>query len=205
LERLAGSPHPARARTAQVGVLPRLPRHVTEAIDHGIYLVADNRVRKALFPGLDVRENLMTGALARVSRAGLMRPAAEQFAAAKVIARLGVKCSGADQPVMELSGGNQQKVAFGRWLVRMDAAVRDIPPVLLLDNPTEGVDVGAKAEIYALIREFARAGAALLIASAEFAELIGLADRVYCISHGRVAACLPRAELSEERLLLEVA
>jgi ribose transport system ATP-binding protein len=106
---------------------------------------------------------------------------------------------------MELSGGNQQKVAFGRWLVRMDAVARDTTPVLLLDNPTEGVDVGAKAEIYLLIREFARAGAGVLIASAEFAELISLSDRVYCISHDRVAACLPRAELSEERLLLEVA
>ncbi len=204
LERLAGSPHPARAAAARIGPLARLPRSVDEAIAAGIYLVADNRVRKALFPGLDVRENLMTGALAQLSRRGFMREAEERTQAKRVIERLRVKCSGAAQPVMELSGGNQQKVAFGRWLVRMDKA-GGAPPVLLLDNPTEGVDVGAKAEIYALIRDFARAGAAVLIASAEFGELIGICDRVYCISHDRVATCVPRDALSEERLLLEVA
>jgi ribose transport system ATP-binding protein len=205
IERLAGAAHHARAAAARVGALGGLPGSVGAAIDAGIYLVADNRVQKALFPGLDVQENLVTGTLAEISRGGFVDAKTEREESAVVVERLQVKCSGLRQSVMELSGGNQQKVAFGRWLVRMARATSKEPPILLLDNPTEGVDVGAKAEIYALIRSFAREGAAILIASAEFAELIALCDRVYCISHGRIANCLARAELSEERLLLEVA
>jgi ribose transport system ATP-binding protein len=205
LERLAGMPHPSRAVEARVGVLDRLPPSVGKAIDAGVYLVADDRVRKALFPGLDVQENLVTGALAKFSRNGFVRTQLEARETAQAVSRLKVKCSSPRQPVMELSGGNQQKVAFGRWLVRMTREEATEPPILLLDNPTEGVDVGAKAEIYALIRSFARDGAAVLIASAEFAELIALCDRVYCIAHGRVANCLPHTDLTEEHLLLEVA
>ena len=205
LERLCGVPHESHSAFARVGKLPSLPRSVGQAIDAGIYLVADNRVRKALFPGLDVGENLVTGALAQISRHSFVRPRIEAQETGRVIARLAVKCRGVRQNVMELSGGNQQKVAFGRWLVRMARGDGVDPPILLLDNPTEGVDVGAKAEIYALIRDFTRAGAAVLIASAEFSALIALSDRVYCIAHHRLATCLPRADLSEERLLLEVA
>ncbi len=205
LERLCGVPHEAKSAFARVGPLSSLPRSVGQAIAAGIYLVADNRVRKALFPGLDVSENLVTGALAQLSRNSFIRPRIEAEETRRVITRLAVKCRGVGQNLMELSGGNQQKVAFGRWLVRMARGASADPPILLLDNPTEGVDVGAKAEIYALIRDFTREGAAVLIASAEFAELIALSDRVYCISHHRLATCLPRVELSEERLLLEVA
>ncbi len=205
LERLCGAPHEAHSGFARIGPLPSLPRSVGQAIDAGIYLVADNRVRKALFPGLDVGENLVTGALAQLSRKSVMRPRIEAQETERIIARLAVKCRGARQNIMELSGGNQQKVAFGRWLLRMGRSGGADPPILLLDNPTEGVDVGAKAEIYALIRDFTRQGAAVLIASAEFAELIALSDRIYCISHHRLGTCLPRSDLSEERLLLEVA
>jgi len=122
-----------------------------------------------------------------------------------VIRRLDIRCYGPRQDVMTLSGGNQQKVAFGRWLLRMARGDRKAPPVLLLDNPTEGVDVGAKAEIYRLIHGLAREGAAVLVASAEFAELLALCDRVHCIAHGRLGPALPRAGLTEDRLLLEVA
>ena len=103
---------------------------------------------------------------------------------------------------MQLSGGNQQKVVFGRWLTRVDRS--DAPPLFLLDNPTEGVDVGSKAELYALIGDMVRQGASVLISSAEFAELIALCDRIYCIADQQVGRCLPRAEFSEDRLLEEV-
>jgi len=205
LERLAGFRHAARAARVQLPGLDRLPADVAEAIGAGIYLVADDRVRKALFPGLDVEENLTSGALAQISRGPFVRSRLAVAEARRVIERLRVRCSGPRQEVMHLSGGNQQKVAIGRWLLRMARGAPDRPPLLLLDNPTEGVDVGAKAEIYALIRDFARQGAAILIASAEFAELIALCDRVYCIAHGRLASCLPRQDLTEDRLLLEVA
>ncbi len=201
LECLAGAAHAATAREVRIADLQRLPRSVTEAIDHGIYLVADDRLRKAMFGGLSVEENVLAGSLAQISRRGVVQTGLALSIVRDIIARLRVKCSGPHQDVLQLSGGNQQKVVFGRWLARIG---RGGPPVLLLDNPTEGVDVGSKAELYALIRDLARQGAAVLIASAEFSELIALCDRVYCIGHGRLTACLPRAELSEDRLLLEV-
>ena len=202
LERLAGVAHPATAEAARIGELTRLPRDVAEAIDHGIYLVSDDRLRKAIFRGLSVEENVLAGSLAKFSARGFMRFGPALAAVRDIIARLRIKCSGPHQDVLQLSGGNQQKAVFGRWLARIGDSGQ--APVLLLDNPTEGVDVGSKAELYALIRNLARDGAAVLIASAEFSELIALCDRVYCVTGGRLAACLPREELSEDRLLLEV-
>ena len=202
LERLAGAPHPAGAGEARIAGLPRLPRSVGEAIDHGIFLVSDDRLRKAIFRGLSVEENVLAGSLAQISRGGFVQTGPALATVRGIIAKLRVKCAGPHQDVLQLSGGNQQKVVFGRWIARIGS--KAAPPVLLLDNPTEGVDVGAKAELYALIRDLARQGAAVLIASAEFPELIALCDRVYCIAGNRLATCLPRAELSESRLLLEV-
>ena len=205
LERLAGVPHPSRAARVMLPRLLRLPRSVGEAIAAGICLVADNRVQNALFPGLDVRENLSSATLRWFSRGSFVRSRAEASAAGDVISQLRVKCAGPEQDIMQLSGGNQQKVAFGRWLLRTTQAGQSAPPLLLLDNPTEGVDVGAKADIYALIRDFAHAGAAVLIASSEFAELIALCNRVHCIAHGRLGPAVQRDALTEDRLLLEVA
>ncbi len=202
LERLAGVQHPATAEEMRIAGLARLPRSVGEAIDHGIFLVSDDRLRKAIFHGLSVEENVLAGSLAQISRGGFVRSGPASALVRDIVARLRVKCSGPGQDVLQLSGGNQQKVVFGRWIARIGRM--DTPPVLLLDNPTEGVDVGAKAELYALVRGLAQQGAAVLIASAEFPELIALCDRVHCIAGGRFAACLTRAELSESRLLLEV-
>ena len=210
LERLAGVPHPARADRARLASLPRLPRSVAEAVGAGIVLVADDRLRKAVFRGLSVEENLLSASLAlpQVTRWGFVRARAALALARAVIGRLRVKCTGPHQDIAQLSGGNQQKVAFGRWLARAadDAASGQggPPAVLLLDNPTEGVDVGSKAELHALVRNLARQGAAVLVASAEFAELAALCDRVYCIARGSARSCLLRDALSEDRLVLEV-
>ena len=203
LERLAGVPHPARAERARLAGLSRLPRSVAEAIGAGIVLVADDRLRKTVFRGLTVEENLLSGSLAHLSRAGLWRGRAALDLARRVIARLRVKCAGPSQAIEQLSGGNQQKVAFGRWLARAEREGGH-PAVLLLDNPTEGVDVGSKAEIHGLVRDLARQGTAVLVASAEFAELAALCDRVYPIAGGAMRVCLPRETLSEDRLVLEV-
>ncbi len=207
LECLAGAPRTAAtARAVRLAGLSRLPGNVAEAIDGGIYLVADDRLRKAIFRGLSVEENVLTGSLRQVSRGGFVQAGRALATVRDIVTRLRVKCSGPRQDIMQLSGGNQQKVVFGRWLARLGARLdaTSTPPVLLLDNPTEGVDVGSKAELYALIRDLARQGAAVLIASAEFSELIALCDRVYCITGGHLGACVPRDELSEDRLLLEV-
>ncbi|WP_131195812.1 sugar ABC transporter ATP-binding protein [Lichenihabitans psoromatis] len=204
IEAMAGGrPTPGGGQIALNG-LERLPRNVDEATEQGIYLIADNRLKKALFPGLTIEENLMTGSLDHVSRFGFMRDRETLASAEHVIDQLGVKCSGPAQDILQLSGGNQQKVAFGRWLVRMARGPAAVPPLLLLDNPTEGVDVGSKAELYALIRGFAKQGASVVIASAEFGELLKLCDRIYCITDDRLSSCLDRADFSEERLLLEV-
>ena len=202
LECLAGATTLQAGDRVRIADLQRLPRSVAEALDHGIYLVADDRLRKAMFRGLSVQENVLAGSLRQVSRHGFIRAAAALVLVRGILARLRVKCSGVQQDALQLSGGNQQKLVFGRWLARIGQG--DDPPVLLLDNPTEGVDVGSKAELYALIRDLARRGAAVLIASSEFPELIALCDRVYCIRDRRLTVCLSRDELSEDRLLLEV-
>jgi ribose transport system ATP-binding protein len=204
LERLAGVSHAAVAGAARLGGLSRLPRSVEEAIDHGIYLIADNRLRKALFPRLSLEENILTGSLRQASSRGFMQTGLALRMAQEIIQRLSVKCSGPQQEVLSLSGGNQQKVVFGRWLARLAHNTTTASPLMLLVNPTEGVDVGSKAELYAVIRELARQGASVLVSSTEFDELIKLCDRVYCIAHGTISACVPRTALTESRLLLEV-
>ena len=204
LERLAGVPHAAHGGPVTLGALKRLPRSVGEALDASIYLIADDRKRNAIFSGLTIEENLATGSLAQFSRAGFIRAQLALRSAETIIRQLQIKCSGAAQDVGQLSGGNQQKVAFGRWLTRMQQTDVDHPPIFLLDNPTEGVDVGSKAEIYALVRDSAKRGAAVLISSSDFAELTALCDSIYCIAHGVLQAPLSRDALSEDRLLLEV-
>ena len=204
VETLAGARRQAGGGAITLNGLDRLPRSVDEATAHGIYLIADNRLKKALFPGLTIEENLMTGSLDHTSRFGFTRASVTWAAARDVIARLAVKCAGPAQDVLQLSGGNQQKVAFGRWLVRMARGPAALPPLLLLDNPTEGVDVSSKAELYGLIRGFAERGASVIITSAEFGEMIKLCDRIYCVADDRLGTCLGRADYSEERLLLEV-
>ena len=166
--------------------------------------MAEERSKKALFPGLSIAENLVTASLGVLGRAGFVGDQHMKTPVRDAIARLSVKCAGPDQDVVELSGGNQQKVAFARWLLRMAKSDAALKPLLLLDNPTEGVDVGSKAEIYELIRSLARSRASVLITSTEFPEMLKLCDRIYCIAHRTVGVCLPRAEFSEERLLLAV-
>ena len=204
LETLAGAGAKIEAREIVVNGKQSCPRSVAEAIDRGVYLVAEERIKNALFPGLSVAENLLTASLRLLSRAGFIRDQYTKGPVRDAISRLSVKCSGPEQDVLELSGGNQQKIAFARWLLRMAKSDPALRPLLLLDNPTEGVDIGSKAEIYQLIKTLARKGASVLITSTEFPELLKLCDRIYCISHNSVDVCLQRAEFSEERLLLAV-
>jgi ribose transport system ATP-binding protein len=209
LETLAGARvvssehHAARSTGVALNGLDYLPRSVAEANDAGIFIVADERQRKALFPGLTVGENLMTGTLEANGRYGFMEARRETELAEGLIRDLRIKCEGAAQDIGQLSGGNQQKVAFGRWIARMRRTSRKAP-LFLLDNPTEGVDVGAKAELYALIRGFAQDGASVLITSAEFGELLALCDRIYVVRNGEVTRDIKRGACGEEQLLLEV-
>lgn len=205
LERLAGAGHPAEVSAARVGSLGHLPKTVAEAVGHGVYLIPDNRALKSMLRPLSIADNLVAGSLSLFSHYGFFKERACNAESGEVIQQLGIKCQSYDQPSMELSGGNQQKVVFGRWVMRMTGLGSSArQTVFLLDNPTEGVDVGAKAEIYALIRRYADDGAAVLISSVEFPELVSLCDRVYCISHGAVSACVDRSSLSEDLLMVRV-
>ncbi len=160
----------------------------------GIALVTEDRKAEGLHLASSIRDNVALPSLGRISRFGIRRPAGEAAVAADAVRRLGVRCSGIAQAAATLSGGNQQKVVIGKWLATD-------PRVLLLDEPTRGIDVGAKQEIYALIRTLAAEGLAILMVSSELPELLLLADRIIVMSEGRKTGDLTRAEASEEAIM----
>jgi ABC-type sugar transport system ATPase subunit len=168
----------------------RSPR---EAVALGIGLVPEDRKIEGLILSMTVAENLSLASLPRMGRWGAIPRGADRAAVAEAVARLSLKCAGPDQPVSELSGGNQQKVVLGRWL-----ATR--PRVLVLDEPTKGVDVGAKAEIRALVRRLAAEGAGILLISSEMEE-VREADRILVFRAGRISAELSAAEATDAALM----
>jgi ribose transport system ATP-binding protein len=174
--------------------LPRLFRSPKEAVAHGIALVTENRKDEGLLLPLSIRANLTLSRLGELCRRGFLRPEAERAAARALSSRLGVKCASLEQPVGQLSGGNQQKVVLGRWLDR------DFD-VLLCDEPTRGVDVAARAEIHELLRELAGAGKAIVVVSSEIEELRALCDRIVVLSGGSVAATFARDRFDQDAIL----
>ncbi|GAB3480978.1 sugar ABC transporter ATP-binding protein [Nocardiopsis coralliicola] len=173
---------------------PVRSRTPEEAVASGIAYVPEDRKEQGLLRDFDVRTNLTLGALGRVARRGVVDPAREAVAAEELRTRLLVKCRDTAQAVGDLSGGNQQKVVLGRWVFTE-------PELLILDEPTRGVDVGAKYEIYRIIRELARNGTAVLLISSELPELLGMCDRIHTMSQGRITGCLDAAEAGQEALM----
>ena len=165
-----------------------------EAIRAGIALVPEDRKGQALILDMALRVNLSLVSLRRDQRFGFLDMGREADLVDQTIGRLSIRCQGSEQPVKYLSGGNQQKVVLGRWLA-MD------PSLLLLDEPTRGVDVGSKEEIYRLIEQLAARGVAVLFVSSEMEEILGLADRVLVMHQGSITGELDRDELSEERIM----
>jgi ribose transport system ATP-binding protein len=163
------------------------------AQQHGIHYIPADRHREGLFESLSVRENAAANALAGYSRGGLVGRESERRAVVAEIERLDVRTPSPDTPVTALSGGNQQKVVFARALLSE-------PAVLLCDEPTQGVDVGARAEIYTLLRALAAEGKAILVCSSDAQELEGLCDRVVIMSRGNAVASLSGDEVTEERI-----
>ncbi|MGD9483099.1 sugar ABC transporter ATP-binding protein [Streptomyces sp. TRM70308] len=158
-----------------------LPRHdVAASLAAGVGFVPEDRKGQGLVLGASVGENLGLVTLRRASRGGLVDRAGQRRAAAAMAARLGVRMAGLDQPARTLSGGNQQKVAIGKWLL---AGSR----LLILDEPTRGVDVGAKVEIYRLVNELTAAGHGVLMVSSDLPEVLGMSDRVLVMCRGRLA------------------
>lgn len=169
-------------------------RHPAEAKEHGIAMVTEDRKRLGLFQQMSVRENITMCTLAESVQVGLLRMGRESQAARESIASLGVKTASPETAITSLSGGNQQKCIIARWL-------RTNPEVLLLDDPTRGVDVGAKAELYQLIDKLCRQGLAMIVTSSELPELITLCDRILVLCEGQLTGELTKSEFSEERIM----
>ncbi|WP_329315570.1 sugar ABC transporter ATP-binding protein [Streptomyces sp. NBC_01278] len=169
-------------------------RRPSDAIRAGIGLAPEERKAQALFLDRSVRDNIALAVLDRLSRLRFVRRAAEKELARKYTGLLRVRTPSVEREVRTLSGGNQQKVVLARWLARR-------PKVLILDEPTRGIDVGAKAEIHRIIADLAEAGVALLVISSELPEVLGLADRVLVMQGGRITGELDRAEATEEAVL----
>lgn len=163
------------------------------AMRAGIAYVPEDRVRDALFPDLSISRNLSVTRLSETSKAGIMDGRAERSRARGLIQEFKVKATSEAQPIGSLSGGNQQKVVLARWMQRD-------PKVLLLDEPTQGVDVGARAEIHRLVRDACARGMAVVVVSSEFDELVALCDRVLLVHRGKAVEEVSAAELSEEVL-----
>jgi ribose transport system ATP-binding protein len=169
-------------------------RSPQEAINAGIGFVTENRKEEGLILSMPIAANVTFASLKRVARFGLVDRKAENKLTQELGSDLKLKYGGPSKNAGTLSGGNQQKVVLAKWLARN-------PEILLLDEPTRGVDVGAKAEIYALIRRFAEKGLALLVVSSELPELMTLCDRILVMSQHRVVGELQRPDFSEEKIL----
>jgi rhamnose transport system ATP-binding protein len=166
----------------------------TRAIECGIAYVPEDRRRHGVILDLAISANVTLASLNRFSRRGFIDLQSEREIAAEYTRRLGVKTPTICAPVATLSGGNQQKVALSRWLVTK-------PSVLILDEPTQGIDVGAKAEVHALMTELASQGVAILMISSELPEILAMSDRVAVMCGGTIVATLDRAEALPERIL----
>lgn len=165
-----------------------------DAIRHGLALAPEDRKREGLVLGLSVLENASLASLPRYDRAGLVDRRAEHRMATGVVERFKVKTPSVHQTIRNLSGGNQQKVILGKWLATD-------PMVVLLDEPTRGIDVQAKEEIYTLIHQLSTDGLAVVFVSSEMPEVLALADRIVVLCEGRKTAEYSRAEIDEESLM----
>jgi ABC-type sugar transport system ATPase subunit len=160
----------------------------------GVALVSEDRKRLGLFANLGVGANVSICTLERARRAGLVSPRRERRLAGEVIGQLGVKTAGLETAVTSLSGGNQQKAIIARWLLTQ-------PKVLLLDDPTRGVDVGAKAELYRLMDRLCRQGLGIIVTSSELPELLTVCDRILVLCEGRLTAEFAAAGATEQAIM----
>jgi ribose transport system ATP-binding protein len=168
--------------------------HPRDAIAAGLLLVPEDRRHHGLVQTESIRANVALPNLDKLNRLRWVLRARETALCDETISRLGVRTSGPGQTVGLLSGGNQQKVVLGKWLARR-------PHVMIFDEPTRGVDVGARSEIYALMDRLAGEGVAILMISSDLEEVLNMSDRVLVLHHGKLAGELPRSELTEEAVM----
>ena len=165
-----------------------------QAMKQGIAFVTEDRKTEGLVLDFSIKDNMTLTSLQSISKAGVIQTKKEYEETAKYIEQLKVRCAGAEQSVGSLSGGNQQKVVIAKWL-------RTKPDVLILDEPTRGVDIGAKKEIYTIINQLAEQGVAILMISSELPEVIGMADRVLVMHEGKQTAILSKEQLTQEAIM----
>lgn len=185
---------PALGGSMKVGGKEVLARSPIEAIQSGLALVPEDRKQQGVILEMAVRENMSLASLRRDQKNGFLNRAKEDEISKEMVERMRVKTPSDRQLVQFLSGGNQQKVVLGKWLAMA-------PKVLLLDEPTRGIDIGAKAEIYSLMEELAAKGMAILFVSSDMEEVLGMSDRVLVMHEGRITGELKREELSEEAVM----
>ncbi|MGO4679976.1 multiple monosaccharide ABC transporter ATP-binding protein [Microbacterium sp. 2MCAF23] len=167
---------------------------VSDAIDHGLAYATEDRKRFGLNLIDDVERNVTIAALDRIAKVGWVNESRERIVAESYRKSMNIKTSSVEAVVGKLSGGNQQKVVLSKWM-------NTSPDVLILDEPTRGIDVGAKYEIYGIINKLASEGKGVIVISSELPELIGLCDRIYTLAEGRITADVPRAEATAENLM----
>jgi len=168
--------------------------NVTDAIDNGIAYVTEDRKGYGLILINDIMRNLTLTSLRSFSRRGIIDSNEEVMTSHDYKDKLNIKCHGIEQKVEDLSGGNQQKVVLGKWIMSK-------PDILILDEPTRGIDVGAKYEIYNIINALVMEGKSVIMISSEMPELLGMCDRIYVVTEGRIAGEFPKSEASQEGIM----
>jgi len=173
---------------------PIMPRHPSEAKKAGLALVTEDRKRLGIFTSMNVGRNISMCSLKDAVRGPMLNQRRERELSESMVSKLRIKTAGLTPLIGSLSGGNQQKCIVGRWLLTH-------PKVLLLDDPTRGVDVGAKAELYRVIRSLCSEGLGVIVTSSELPELLTLSDRIMVLSEGRKTAEFPIAEATQEKIM----
>jgi rhamnose transport system ATP-binding protein len=174
---------------------PRSPR---AALRRGLAYLPEDRLSQGLIQPMSISANTSLAVLPRLSPLGFLRPGAERALTRSFMEQLSIKAYGPAQVVRSLSGGNQQKVALSKWLAAE-------PKILILDEPTHGVDVGTKAAIHEIISSLAAQGLSILMISSELPEILGMSDRVLVMREGRMVAELARADATPERVIAAAA
>jgi len=185
---------PADSGTITISGSNAAIRKPSEAIAAGIAYVPEDRRKHGVVGELPVRANATLAILDRIAKGSLLQFAEERAFANEWVAKLGVKTDGIDAPVSSLSGGNQQKVSIARWIATD-------PKVLILDEPTQGIDVGAKAECHRIMCDLAERGLAIVMISSELAEIMGMSDRIAVMRDGAIAGIMDRADATPESIL----
>jgi len=185
---------PAVGGRIRVGGREVTPRTPLQAIRAGIALVPEDRKQQGVVLEMAIRENISLPSLRRTQRSGFINFKAERAISAEMVQKLNVKTPSDRQIIQYLSGGNQQKVVIAKWLAMA-------PRVLLLDEPTRGIDIGAKREIYKLMEQLAGTGVAVLFVSSDMEEVLGMSDRTLVLHEGKLTGELSRSELSEQAIM----